>query len=216
MTTNGAQELVNSVRALLATGAYGSRGEAGDANLDAWNDVRQREFAVQVYEATAGSPCPPGFAPTLLLPDELTLSWHDGEIAGEINLVNPQLALEQPLDESLHKKKVDDILLGSLRVFDRVVENAGPFYICWKPDDTIPGQLYLFNLHSLNPIDLNAEEYCAAAGHTLGLIFWQHLFVDGKLTRDKAASLEAGLTWLHGKAPSQQLAAFRRRLTDRE
>jgi hypothetical protein len=213
--TNTAHALVEMVRGMLAEGGRGMEGDAGAGDGNPWSDGAQRTIARQMFEMAAGAPCPPGFDDALLLPDEVRVRWRDGDVVGELAITHPQLSLEHRLDDSLHATVINGTPLGTLCIIDRVVDTAGPFYTCWRPDDAAPGRLYLFDLRDLEVLDCTLDAYLDAARVSRGVTFWQQLFAPGKLTPERAGTLTFELAWLEANAPAPALATLRMRLNDR-
>ncbi len=193
-----AKRLLSDIRAVLTDPLWHAEGDAGDPSNDVPDTPQECTDQADFFAALAGAPAPHALLPALVLPDMVRLRWQRNGAAGEMALSNPLFSLGRKLDDSLLEQKVNGVPLGELRILDAVTDLAGPHYVVFRvgPDRVDP-QLLLFDLREMLPLAIDFAGYLEAAGATRGILFWQHLFTDWRLTSDREHCLRSGLEVLH-------------------
>lgn len=210
-----AEKLVETTRAMLARkGLNDVGGEPGSTGEEPWGDASEANDLADIFELSFGSECPPSFRSALLLPDRVALRWTTGEVAGEYDIANPLIALEHQVDPSLASQSSGGIKLADFRIVDRVVAQAGPLFVGFQIGTN--GSLHLYDTREMRALDIDLHAYLGWAADLRGLVFWQFLFANGRLTPDKAAALTTGLEWLERNDASDSIVAASKRLSERE
>jgi hypothetical protein len=210
------QNLVSRYRSILNDPDWHAQGDTGADEEDGTGSEKQIGEMAELFQMIAGQDCPKEFRTALLLPELLKTRWRRGDVAGEIAISSPIKSLERRLDESLLERKVEGVALADLRIIDAVTDFAGPYFTVFQKTDTsISSTLYLFDNRDLRKMDVNLETYIDLATASLGVVFWQFLLCEGKLTPDKSKALIDGLSELRASTDEPMLDELDRRLAER-
>jgi hypothetical protein len=207
------KRLLDSFRQLLATPDLAAGGTAGSSDQPS-PDVGE---AAALFADLFGMPCPLSLQPGLLLPSAVSVTWqYSRDVSGEVQLSNLLSSMHRTLDASLLNVTVDGHLLGDMRIADAVLDNAGPLHTLFEVrDGRISEQLFLFDSRELRRIELSYDAYLDMAAATRGIVYWQYLFCERRVTPGMAQVLSAELEFLEARFPEPELDTLRRRLRER-
>ena len=208
-----APHLLDTFRQLLVTPDLAAEGDAG--NLVA-EDADIQELA-KTFEMIIGKPCPRSLQPALLLPDIVFVKWKlNQDVSGEVQIANPFMAVDRKLDPSLQDWTLDGHQLANMRIADAVTDLAGPLHTLFEVTEAgISEDLFLFDSRELRRLELSYADYLDKAAASRGIIYWQYLFCERRVTQPMAQVLSAELDFLEQRFPGPAIDDLQQRLRKR-
>lgn len=188
------EELLSSFRAIASDPKWNAASDVPDPSFDIPDTEAERRACATDFAALFGGQTPEPMLAAILLPDLIKLRWSRGDIAGEAAISNPVASLGRPLDELSCRYTVDGFPLSDFRIFDAVTDSTGPIYVGFRVRSGVAEPaLYLFDNSNVAPMSIDIPQYLRQLSRSLGILYWQYLFVDLGIPLPRKKIIQSGL-----------------------